>query len=155
MTDNKIDTKKDKELQKAIEDCFKYFDPKTVVEVKFGETIEVNIESSEAGRLIGPMGQNLEMCQHVARLMANKIFERVVPLTFDIGNYKGKKVQELQELALHVADNVKKSNYPQTLRPMSAYERRIIHMALKGFDGIVSTSVGEEPYRAVEIKAVE
>jgi len=148
-----MENKKDKELQKVVEDCFKFFDPKTIVKVDFGETINVSINNKEAGRLIGPMGQNLEVCQYIVRMMANKIFGRVVPLSLDIGEYKAKKVRELQELALQVADNVKKSNYPQTLRPMNAYERRIIHIALKEFDGVVTTSVGEEPYRCVEIKA--
>ena len=149
---DKIDSQKDKELQKVVKNCFKYFDKDVKVDVVFGPTINVGLELKEAGHLIGPMGQTLESGQYIVRLMANKIFGRVVPLSLDIGQYKAKKIQELQELALQVADNVQKSQYPQTLRSMNAYERRIIHTALTDFDGVVTTSVGEEPYRCVEIK---
>ena len=78
--------------------------------------------------------------------------DEFTPVVVDVAGYKESKTQELTELALQVAENVKKSGYPQHLRPMNAYERRVIHVALADFKGIVTTSVGDEPYRYIEIK---
>jgi len=144
---------KKEDLEKVVENFMKYFDPKVKVEVEEGETWEVKIDAANSGLLIGRFGETLNSFQHLIRLMASKLAgDSRVPVSVDIGDYKGKKNKELEELALQMAENVKNSGYGQTLRPMNSYERRIVHVALKDFDGIEAVSVGEEPYRCIEIK---
>lgn len=146
---NKIDKK---DLEKLVLSVFKYIDDQAKIEIEEGETLNINIESANSGSLIGRFGQNLEAVQHIIRLMVNQAAGEQIPLMVDVANYKASKNKELEELALSVADNVVKSGYPQSLRPMNSYERRIIHNALNGFDGIEAVSVGEEPTRYIEIK---
>jgi spoIIIJ-associated protein len=143
---------KEKDIEKLVLDVLRYFDPKAKVDIKIGDSIEVNIESDDSGSFIGRFGQNLEALQHVIRLMANQAAGEQVSLTVDVAGYKAKKNKELEELALSIADNVVKAGYPQSLRPMNSYERRVIHSALNNFDGIEAVSVGEEPLRYIEIK---
>lgn len=144
-----------KDLEKVVKDFMKYFDPEVKIEIiegKDDEAWQVNLDAANSGLLIGRFGETLNSFQHLIRLMAAKLAGERVNLAVDIGNYKGKKNQEIEELALQVAENVKNSGYGQTLRPMNSYERRIIHVVLKEFPGVEAVSVGEEPYRCVEIK---
>lgn len=143
----------DAELKKTVEKCLQPFDEKAKIELETNGTTRINIISDQPGLFIGHFGQTLEVWQNLVRLMANKIYLERRALVVDAQNYKADKANELQELALQVAQNVKKSGYPQTLRPMNAYERRIVHTALNDFEGITTTSVGEEPARCIEIKA--
>lgn len=143
---------KGKELEKLIKEILKSLDDKCKVEVAMGETIGVNIGSEMSGQLIGRFGQTLEALQHLIRLAANKLAGEQVRLALDVQGYKASKNRELEELALSVAENVSKSDYPQSLRPMNSYERRIVHTALTGFEGVEVSSVGEEPNRYIEIK---
>jgi len=168
---------KAKDLEKVVKDFMKYFDPKVKVEIDppatpersdggrgeparnasqrdagGGESWNVKIDAANSGLLIGRFGETLNSFQHLVRLMAVKLAGERVSLSVDIGDYKGKKNREIEELAMAVAENVKNSGYAQTLRPMNSYERRIVHVVLKDAPGVEVASVGEEPYRCVEIK---
>ena len=140
------------DLKKMIEDFMKYFDDKATVEITGTDAIAVNITSENSSILIGKFGATLEAIQYVMRMMANKVTGERVKLSVDVAGYKATKNRELEELALSMADNVSKSGYPQSLRPMNSYERRIIHTTLTDFPGVEIVSVGEEPMRYIEIK---
>ena len=58
-----------------------------------------------------------------------------------------------EELAQKIAKSVLRSGRTSTLEPMNPYERRIIHSAVAGIDGVTSKSIGEEPYRKVVISS--
>lgn len=145
-----------KEFEKVLEEFLKYFDEDVKLEIiegeKEGDSWEVKIDAANSGLLIGKFGDTLNAFQHIIRLMAAKLAGGRFPVAVDIGNYKSSKNKEIEELSLLVAENVKNSGYGQTLRPMNAYERRIVHVVLKDFPDIEAISVGEEPYRCVEIK---
>ncbi len=141
----------EKNLEKTIKKIMSFLDAEAEVK-KEGGTYAVNISSSDSGRLIGRFGQTLTELQHLIRMVANQMVGERVSLVVDVENYKANKNRELEELALSVADNVQKSGYPQTLRSMNAYERRVIHAALTDFPGVETLSVGEEPNRCIEIK---
>ena len=143
---------KAKDLENLILSIIKFIDPKAKIEIDMDDTIKVNIVSEDSGLLIGRFGQTLDSVQYIIRMMINKEMGQPTSSTVDVAGYKAGKEKELVELALSVAENVKNSNYPQSLRPMNAYERRIVHSALTGFEGIETASVGEEPTRYIEIK---
>lgn len=145
----KIDTKK---IEKQMTDFLKFFDPEVKVTVELTDSLYINAETKDAGLLIGQMGQTLMTLQYVVRLMVAKTVGGYVPLTFDVGRYKGKKEDELKELAITMAENVKNSGYPQQMRPMNSYDRRLVHVILKDFEGVEAVSIGEEPVRYIEIK---
>jgi len=139
-----------KEIAKKLMDPI---DKDAVIEVKSTEeNLSINIMSSESGRLIGFHGETMESVQYLLRLMVAKVAGVFIPLSVDIDNYKSRKNQELEEFALQVAENVKKSGYAQELRPMNSYERRIIHAILNDFEGIKTDSIGEGELRRVKVE---
>jgi spoIIIJ-associated protein len=68
----------------------------------------------------------------------------------DIDNFRGDKKSELAELAKQSAVEVKKSGQPIKLRPMNAFERKVIHDTIQEI-GLTSESEGEEPDRCVVV----
>ena len=72
-------------------------------------------------------------------------------VTLDVSNYRTRREETLTRLATHLADKALETGAKQELEPMNSYERRIIHTALQGIDGITTWSEGDDPYRHVII----
>ena len=116
------------------------------------DKISVNIEGKDLGLLIGYRGETLEALQTILGVVANKNKDNYLRIELDAENYREKRKETLTNLAKKKANDVIKYNKNITLEPMSAYERRIIHMALQDNDKITTYSIGEEPYRKIVIK---
>jgi len=117
------------------------------------EVMEVNIEmpSRDAENFIREGAEGLNALQHLTRLLLMKDnFGQFVVL--DINNYKEARKNELNEIAIDAAKKVRRTKKPLTLEPMSAYERRIIHLKLAELPDIVTESVGEEPERRLVVR---
>lgn len=143
---------KKEDLLKLAQDFFKFLDPEAKVELREDSENWLKVTSEDPGRLIGKMGETLNDIQYLIRLMAAQKSGEFMPVTVDVDQYKEKKEIELRELALAMAENVKSSGYAQEMRPMSAYERRIVHMVLKDFPGIKSDSIGEGLVRRIRME---
>lgn len=115
------------------------------------EAVEVEIEGEDSGILIGRRGQTLEALQYLLNIMVNRGIAEPKRIVLDIEEYRARRMSELQELASRTAERVAQSKSSIALRPMSAYERRIIHMALQDNDEVETVSEGEEPDRKVLI----
>lgn len=116
------------------------------------DKISVNIEGNDLGLLIGYRGETLEALQTLLGVIANKDKDNYLRIELDAENYREKRKETLTSLAKKKANDVIKYNKNIVLEPMSAYERRIIHMALQDNDKITTYSIGEEPYRKIVIK---
>lgn len=124
-----------------------------IIESQNKELISLNIETDEADILIGSRGSTLVAFQHLARvLFARSHKNEIVPFVIDVNDYKSGKEKYLQGLAQSVARKVKVFKKEVTLPPMSAYERRIIHVHLKEDKEIETQSIGEEPQRKIVVK---
>jgi spoIIIJ-associated protein len=145
----------EKDLTKIAEDFFISFDPEAKITVEDKDGWWIKVTSPNSGHLIGKMGETLEAIQYILRLMVSESAGEFIPVIVDVDGYKEKRQQEIFELALAMAQNVKTSGYAQEMRPMGAYERRLIHMALKDFDGIKADSVGEGELRRIKIEPIE
>jgi spoIIIJ-associated protein len=119
-----------------------------------GENIVFNIESSESDLLIGQYGANLRALQHIIRAMARKKTEDKLSFSVDVNNYHCQKMNSLLELARNMASQVISDKRPVVLRPMNAYERRIVHMELAENERVKTESIGEGEERKVVIKPV-
>ena len=119
-----------------------------------GESIVFNIGSSESDLLIGQYGVNLQALQHILRAMARKKTEELLRFSVDVNNYHQEKIRSLEELAKSAAKQVAAEKRPIVLRPMSPYERRIIHLTLSVSDQVKTESIGDEEERKVVIKPV-
>lgn len=116
---------------------------------KFG--LEVIIEGTEAGILIGYRGETLYALQSLISSVASKNCDEKIRVVLDIENYKQKREKTLQDLALKLEKTVERTRKPVTLEPMQAYERKIIHSALQNSSKVKTESIGEEPRRRVVI----
>src|SRR3989338_9380685 len=117
-------------------------------------TIPINLKMEDPQVLIGEGGQTLMDVQRLLKLVLQKKIasDARFYIDLDINDYKKKKTDYLKEMAKSAANEtslIKKEKY---LPPMSAYDRRIIHVELAGRQDIITESVGFEPERMVAIK---
>lgn len=108
-----------------------------------------DVAGSKMGVLIGRRGETLDAVQYITNLVVCRGKEKKVII--DSENYRSKRIATIIALANKTADKAVKYRKNQSLEPMSAYERRIIHTALADRDGISTYSVGTEPRRKVVI----
>jgi spoIIIJ-associated protein len=124
----------------------------TVLQANTGELpVTLNIEGEDLGVLIGRRGQALASLQYVVRLIAAEKLKVWVPINIDIAGYKKRRYESLQDLALRLAEQVKRSRRLIMLEPMPADERRIIHLALTDHPDVTTQSMGEGDMRKVAI----
>ena len=113
--------------------------------------VTLNIEGDDLGVLIGRRGQTLASLQYVIRLIVAEKLKAWVPINVDVAGYKKRRYESLQNLALRLAEQVKRNRRLITLEPMPADERRIIHLALTGNPDVTTQSMGEGEMRKVAI----
>lgn len=114
--------------------------------------LTVRLLSDNIGIVIGRRGETLDALQYLLGLAVNRRSDNFVRVTLDVGNYREKREETLEKLAVRLAERVTKTRKNMTLEPMNPYERRIIHAALQGYNSIETFSIGEEPNRKVVIK---
>jgi spoIIIJ-associated protein len=107
----------------------------------------VKVESEDSGLLIGREGQHLAAIQYLlARIITTKM-QVQVRIQLDTGDYH----QRMQSLAFMLADRLRKTGRSQSTRPMSAYQRRVIHLALQDEPDVQTRSVGDGVLKRVII----
>ncbi|TRZ54362.1 KH domain-containing protein [archaeon] len=119
-----------------------------------GENLIFNIETRESDLLIGQYGTNLRSLQHILRAMARKKNDEKMRFSIDANDYRKQKISSLEELAQSLARQAIVEKRPVVLRPMSAYERRVVHVALSENNQVKTESIGEGEERKVVIKPV-
>ena len=133
---------------------------------KMGVTVDVTVSKIEngilmnvtsdnkSGTIIGRRGETLDSIQYLASIIANRGKEEYSRIMLDSNGYRTKRRKTLEQLAEKIAKNVLRSGRSTTLEPMNPYERRIIHSKIAEIEGVVSHSVGEDPYRKVVVASV-
>lgn len=118
---------------------------------QIGDRLEVNINGPDMGLLIGRKGETMDALQTIVSSVATKIMGTRTYVTVDIEGYKERRKEKLEEMAKSIASTVSQTNRTTALRPMPAFERRIIHMALQDSNDVTTASEGDEPERRVLI----
>lgn len=117
-----------------------------------GQTpVVVDVNGNDLSILIGKRAETLNALQYITRLIVGKEVGGGVNLIVDVEGYRERRERSLRELAERMATQALKTGHSQTLEPMPPGDRRIIHMALQGMEGIRTESAGEEPKRKVVI----
>ncbi len=111
----------------------------------------VAINGEDLTMLIGPRGETLDALQFLGRLMVAHKLHRRANFVVDVEGYRQRRVQALTRLAERMADKARQRGEPISLEPMTAYERRIIHMALRDVADVYTESAGEGKQRRVRI----
>ena len=114
-------------------------------------TIYVELTGKSPGVLIGRRGETLDAVQHLTNYVVNRGSATRVRVNLDMENYRQRRNETLENLAVRTAGKVLKYRRNMTLDPMNAYERHIIHSALQEHDNIYTYSVGSEPNRRIVI----
>ncbi len=114
-------------------------------------TIDITINGEDMGILIGKRGQTLDSLQYLVSLVVNKESTNYIKVKLDTENYRERRKETLENLAVNISKKVKRTRKPVSLEPMNPYERRIIHSALQNDKFVETHSEGEEPYRKVVI----
>jgi spoIIIJ-associated protein len=118
-----------------------------------GETtsIGLNIEGEDLGILIGRRGQTLVSLQYIVRIIVSHKMQVQIPIVLDVEGYKQRRCEGLRTLATRLAEQVKNRKTPFTMEPMSAFERRIIHITLANHPDVITESIGIGDGRKVVI----
>ena len=101
--------------------------------------------------LIGPRGETLDSLQFLSRLMVAHKLHRRANFVVDVEGFRRRREQALTRLAERMAEKARQRGEPIGLEPMSAYERRIIHMTLRDSADVYTESTGEGKQRRVRI----
>jgi spoIIIJ-associated protein len=115
-----------------------------------GEII-LDIVGGDLGILIGRHGKTLDSLQTVVAAITSRKLGFRYPVVVDVEGYRGRRREKLEDMARRTADRVSRQGREVKLRPMTSYERRVIHMALRDDRRVVTGSEGEEPMRAVVV----
>jgi spoIIIJ-associated protein len=129
------------------------------VEVAAGETSRLNVvaqgdDRDALGALIGRKGERLSALQHLVNLMLSRKMGTWTRVLVDVEDYRGRRERQLVEVATRAAEHVLETGQMLQLEPMSALERRWVHLALRDMEGITTQSIGEEPMRRVVVLRV-
>lgn len=115
-------------------------------------TVELAASGDGLGVLVGPRGATLTALQEVTRTVVQKRFpNRTDRILVDVAGYRERRVAALQRFTAQVAAEVLETGTERALEPMSAADRKVVHDAVVGIDGVTSSSEGEEPRRYVVI----
>lgn len=102
--------------------------------------------------LIGKNGQNLKALEHLVRSMFLKDNKDIAGISVDVNDYKRSRASYAIDVAKQAVTKVRNTQKAEALSPMSAYERRVVHMELASCPDIATESIGDEPNRRIIIK---
>jgi spoIIIJ-associated protein len=119
------------------------------------ETITVSCVGPDLGMLIGRHGQTIDAIQYLANAaMYRGHADGRKEVVVDAAGYRARRRTSLEALAVRSAERALADGEAVELDPMTAVERKVVHIRLKEFDGVETTSEGTEPNRFVVINPV-
>ncbi len=128
-------------------------DPAYAAEVREVEGgLQADIYGGDSGKIIGRGGRTLAALEYLTNAVVNKDEAAHVRVSVDVGGYKARRDERLRGVALKAAARARKTGFAVELEPMSAAERRVIHMALADEPEVESESSGEGKNRRVVVK---
>jgi spoIIIJ-associated protein len=105
------------------------------------EDLVLNVKAEDAGRLIGRQGQTLSDLQYILNRILFQMDENAPKVTVDVGGYRAEAREALIKKAQEAAEKVRRWGDVVELEPLSAFDRRIVHHALKDDPDITTQSV--------------
>lgn len=118
-----------------------------------GEVV-LDVVGGDLGILIGRRGHTLEALQTLTSAIAHHQSGVRYPISVDVESYKYRMGQRIERMAKTAADRALRQDREVKLDPMSAYERRLVHMALRDDSRVETHSIGKDPQRRVVVTPV-
>jgi spoIIIJ-associated protein len=116
--------------------------------------VRVECSGGDVGVLIGRYGQTIDAVQYLVNAIVARRGGERVDVTVDAAGYRERRRETLERMAVRCADRALRSGEPVELDPMSAVERKIVHLRLKDVEGVETSSAGAEPNRYVVVSPV-
>jgi spoIIIJ-associated protein len=118
---------------------------------EIGEAVKADISGDDLGLLIGRHGATIDALQYIAAIVVNGDRRERRQVIVDAEGYRDRREAALSSLAERTAQKVVRDAAPVTLEPMTAAERKVIHLHLKDHPRVETVSEGNEPFRAVVV----
>ncbi|MDO4503172.1 MAG: R3H domain-containing nucleic acid-binding protein [Coriobacteriia bacterium] len=153
LTDEEVDRIADVAID-TLRDILKHFNVGDVTIDEYegdeGELI-LDITGDDLAVLIGRHGKTLESLQFLVSAIVVREIGFRYPVVVDVEGYKSRQRQKLESIALSAADRAARQGRNVKLHPMTPYERRIVHIALREDPRVTTASEGEGPNRHVVV----
>jgi len=111
----------------------------------------VEIHGQDLGIMVSRRGEALAAIQYLARMMVARRLGRPLPVILDVEGYRRRREQQLRRMARRAAEQAAERGRTVVLEPMPANERRIIHIELRGHEGVTTERVGIGRQRKVTV----
>jgi spoIIIJ-associated protein len=118
--------------------------PATIEEHADEDGLLLDVKAEDSGRLIGRQGQTLSQLQYILNRLLFRQDEKTPKVTVDIGGYRAQAREALVQRARQAAEKVRRWGDIVELEPMNAFDRRLVHHALKDDPGVETHSVEVE-----------
>lgn len=117
------------------------------------DEIEVRVDGTDLGLMVGPSGATLLAIQDLTRVASQRrLGDQDTRLRIDIAGYRERRREALSRFAQKVASEVVESGQARMLEPMTSADRKIVHDTLAEIDGVTTRSEGEDPRRRVVVE---
>lgn len=113
--------------------------------------VRVRLEGDDAGLLLESEAEGLEALQYLANRILQKDGRLSNRVSFDAGGFRAAAEKKLLDLAQQAADEVRRTGQPKKMPALGPYERRIVHVALAGMEGIKTFSTGSGYHRRLHV----
>lgn len=153
VTEEELDAIADTAIA-ALQDILKYFNVGEVTIDEYegdeGELI-LDITGDDLAVLIGRHGRTLDALQFVVSAISVRSMGFRYPVIVDVEGYKSRQREKLESIARSTANKAASQHRSVKMRPMTPYERRIVHIALRDDDRVDTASEGEGSARHVVV----
>jgi len=114
-------------------------------------SVLLTVSADSGGLLIGRRGQTLDALEYIVNRIVGREDAVSGRVMIDVERYRERRLEHLTQLARRLAEKAKQTGRAVTLNPMSARDRRVVHVTLQGDTAISTRSQGEGHYRKVII----
>lgn len=140
-------------IKKVVKELLGYLDIETEIEISLTDDIyQIQLETSDPGILIGYHGETLRAIQKIVAMIIYRQLGEWQRMVVNVGDYRQRRQESLEKMALAAAQKARFSKEPQSLPPMPSAERRIIHLTLSSETDVETASEGEGRNRHVVIR---
>jgi len=152
LTDEELDRVAD-EAVAVINDILGMLGLSASIEEYEGDESEIilDIVGDDLGVLIGRHGRTLDSLQVLVSAIAHRRLDLRYPTVVDVSGYRHRRRIKVEEMAKRAADRVARGGRPVPMRPMTSFERKVVHVALRNDRRVRTESEGAEPYRQVVV----
>jgi spoIIIJ-associated protein len=137
----------------ALLEILRHLGVDTAVEIERTDDVACTfrVPGSDAGIVIGRHGQTLDAIEYLLNRIASQGRMTSTRIALDVEGYRERRQESVEQMARHAADKARQSGRPVTMAPMSARDRRTVHVTLSDEHGIATRSQGEGSFRRVVV----